>query len=179
WLQQLALFESGELSRCWSRILENLQQAGEVTGDIALQRSYWLAPLDELNELLHQRPDCGLLWNLRGLCLLYGYDAFRLPDLNDGASRAFFKARERGWRDPLPWQSSYYLGLSYYWENSYSEAEACFLDVLRHDTGHGGALYWLEKIYLDWEDPRYGEYQSLLQNLHPNFPDLIQNFASV
>ena len=188
WLQKIYLFElmepdgkaSKALSLCWGRVLEDLQQAlkaGEK--DAELEKSLWLAPLTRLDDLLRQRLDCGFLWYLRGFCLLYGHDLATLRGLSEvgGASLAFAKAQELGWLGPLPWQLPYYLGLSHYLEGSYSQAERCLLEVLRHNTEHNATLYWLEKIYSDLEDPRSVQYQALLRALNPNFPDLIQSFV--
>ena len=198
WLQKIALFDMPEdseslkvLSLRWAQLMEGFVQsmvagqdkAGEqVAEGFALAKQLWLVPLEILNELLRENPSSPCLWYLRGFCLLYGHDVATLCSLSEafgeskGASQAFAKAQELGWSGPLEWQQSYYLGVSYYLEGSYREAERCLLKILERHTEHTATLYWLEKIYSDLEDWRSQQYQALLQALNPAFPDLIQMF---
>ena len=141
-------------------------------------KNRWLVPLVDLEALLSVQPDCGFLWYLRGFCMLQGYDVATLSSLSETgeASQAFEKAQALGWSGAFPWQLSYYLGLSYYLEGAYNEAEKYLLGILRHNTEHCASLYWLEKIYEDLEDLRSVQYRAVLNDLAPNFPDLIQSF---
>ncbi len=203
WLQKLSVFESLEqrseqeqkaLSLSWERLLADfrraLRGADEAATDFAAGpvshcRSLWLRPLDELDGLLREQPESGFLWYLRGLCLLYGHDMSILRDLADpaeagtsgnGASAALGRAEQLSWETPLDWQLPYYLGLSHYLEASYRKAERYFSKVLKKNTEHAATLYWLEKLYAELEDPRSSQYQVLLRELYPDFPDLIQAF---
>ena len=135
-------------------------------------RALWQELCLALEELL-QECELGCIWYMYGFCLLYENRASNEHKI----SEAFIRARELGWAGVLKWQLPYYLGLSYYLEGQYRNAERSFKAVLQQDPQHTATWYWLKRLYSELEDLRSAKYNQLLQTLRPDFPELIQYFT--